>query len=111
METVKRRYGMVLRVKPEGEAEYRAHHARVWPPVLEMIRQSNIRNYSIFIKDGMLYSYFEYVGEDFAADMARMAADPATQQWWAVVRPLTEPVPTHKEGEFWADMEEIFHTE
>lgn len=111
METVQRRFGMVLRVKPEGEAEYCAQHEKVWPGVLDMIRQCNIRNYSIFLKDGILYSYFEYVGDDFEADMAKMAADPVTQQWWAVVRPLTEPVATAKPGEFWAGMVEVFHAD
>lgn len=106
-----RRYGMVVGLKPGAEAAYRKHHAAVWPGVLEMIRRCNIRNYSIFAKDGMLYSYFEYVGVDFDADMARMAADATTQEWWAVVRPLTEPVANRKNGEFWAEMEEVFHAD
>ena len=77
--------------------------------MLETIRQCNIRNYSIYLKDGMLYSYFEYYGTDYAADMAKMAADPATQRWWALMKPMQEPVATRRVGEWWADMEEIFH--
>ena len=76
-----KRYGMVIGLKPEGEKEYRDYHAAVWPEVLDMIRQCNIRNYSIYLKDHMLYSYFEYVGTDFEADMPKMAADPNTQRW------------------------------
>ena len=79
------------------------------PEVLETIRQCNIRNYSIYLKDGMLYSYFEYHGTDFASDMAKMAADPATQRWWAVAGPMQQPVSTRREGDWWADMEEVFH--
>ena len=79
------RFGMVIGLKPLAEEEYRKHHAAVWPEVLETIRQCNIRNYSIYLKDSMLYSYFEYHGADFAADMAKMAADPATQRWWALM--------------------------
>jgi L-rhamnose mutarotase len=41
--------------------------------------------------------------------MAKMAADPATQRWWAIVEPMQEPVATLKEGEWWAAMEEVFH--
>ena len=104
-----KRFGMVIGLKREGEKEYRERHAAVPPEVLETIRQCNIRNYSIYLKDGMLYSYFEYHGADFAADMAKMAADPATQRWWAIVKPLQEPVATRQEGEWWADMEEVFH--
>ena len=105
------RYGMVLRVKPEAEQEYRRYHAAVWPGVLDMIRKCNIRNYSIYLKDGVLYSYFEYHGSDFQADMAKMAADPETQRWWAIMEPMQDPLPTRAPGEWWARMEEVFHTD
>ena len=103
------RYGMILKVKPEKLEEYKRLHADVWPEVLDMIRECNIRNYSIFHRDGYLFSYFEYVGEDFEADMEKMAADPKTQEWWDVCMPCQEPVETAEEGEWWAPMEELFH--
>lgn len=106
-----KRYGMVLKVKPGALEEYRRLHAAVWPSVLKTITDCNIRNYSIYHKDGFLFSYFEYVGTDFAADMKKMADDPETQRWWAVCVPLQEPLETRKEGEWWADMEEVFHYE
>ena len=104
-----KRYGMVLRVRPEKFEEYRRLHADVWPGVLEMIHQCNIRNYSIYHKDGYLFSYFEYVGADFAADMAKMAADPTTQRWWDVCIPCQQPLPDRAEGQWWASMDEVFH--
>jgi L-rhamnose mutarotase len=104
-----RRYGMVLKVKSEKFEEYKRLHAAVWPDVLRMITDCNIRNYSIYHKDGYLFSYFEYHGTDFAADMAKMAADPTTQKWWSVCIPCQEPLPTRAEGEWWANMEEVFH--
>ena len=104
-----KRYGMMIKLKPERVDEYKRLHASPWPDVLEMIRECNIRNYSIHHKDGYLFSYFEYVGEDFETDMAKMAADPTTQKWWDVCKPCMEPVPTRAEGEWWACMEEIFH--
>ena len=106
-----KRYGMLLRVRPERFEEYREYHRAVWPEVLATIRACGIGNYSIFHKDGLLFAYFEYGGADFEADMARMAADPKTQEWWAVMMPMQEPLPTRAEGEWWANMEEIFHTE
>src|SRR5712692_3062871 len=65
--------------------------------------------YSIFFKDNMLFSYFEYYGNKVEEDWARMAADPKTQQWWAVMMPMQEPLPSRNEGEWWATMEEVFH--
>ena len=104
-----KRYGMVITLKPERVEEYKRLHANPWPDVLKMIKECNIRNYSIHHKDGYLFSYFEYVGEDFEADMAKMAADPTTQKWWDACKPCMEPVPTRAEGEWWVCMEEIFH--
>ena len=100
---------MVIGLRPEAEQEYRRYHADVWPKVLEVIRECNIRNYSIYFKDGQLFSYFEYCGQDFAADMARMAADQTTQEWWAIMNPMQAPLATRKDGEWWAEMEEVFH--
>ena len=106
-----KRYGMMIKVRPERLDEYKRLHATVWPDVLKMIRECHIRNYSIHHRDGWLFSYFEYVGDDFDADMATMAADPVTQKWWAVCKPCQEPLATREEGEWWAPMEEVFHCE
>ncbi len=106
-----KRYGQVIRLKPGALETYTSYHAKVWPEVLDTIRRCNIRNYSIYYKDGTLFAYFEYHGNDFEADMAKMAADPKTQEWWAVMKPLQEPLPTRAEGEWWADMKEVFHTD
>jgi L-rhamnose mutarotase len=103
------RYGQVIGVQPEKLAEYTRYHAHAWPEVLAKITACNIRNYSIYHKDGLLFAYFEYVGTDFAGDMAKMAADPRTQEWWAIMKPLQKPLPTRGPGEWWADMEEVFH--
>ncbi|MCL5006210.1 MAG: L-rhamnose mutarotase [Acidobacteria bacterium] len=106
-----KRYGQVIRLRPGKLEEYARYHAQVWPEVLKMIRECNIRNYSIFFKDDTLFAYFEYVGQDFEADMAKMAADPKTQEWWAIMKPLQEPIPSRQEGEWWANMQEVFHTD
>ena len=105
------RFGQTIRLKPDKAQEYIKHHASVWPAVLRKIKECNISNYSIFIKDNVLFAYFEYTGYDFDSDMAKMAADEVTQKWWDVVKPLMDPLKNIKPGEFWADMEEIFHLE
>ena len=110
------RYGMVIGLEEDRLDEYRRLHAAVWPAVLSMIHECGIRNYSIYLRrlpDGRhyLFSYFEYVGDDFEQDMARMAADPTTQEWWKVCMPCQIPLPDRAEGEWWADMEEVFHVD
>lgn len=100
---------MIIGIKPDKIEEYKKLHAAVWPDVLKMIKKCNIRNYSVYLKDELLYSYFEYTGKDFKADMEKMAADPVTQQWWDVCKPCQNPLETRAEGEWWAEMEEVFH--
>ena len=106
-----RRYGSVIGVRAQAIDEYRKFHTAVWPEVLEMIRKCNIRNYSIFLKDDLLFGYFEYHGTDFDADMAKMAADPKTQEWWRIMRPMQRPLNSCAKDEWWSNMEEVFHVD
>ena len=99
----------MIRVRSESVETYKRYHAEVWPGVLDMIRSCNIRNYSIFLKDDFLFGYFEYHGANYAEDMAKMAADPKTQEWWDVMMPMQRPLETRAPGEWWANMEEVFH--
>ncbi len=103
------RIASVIRLRPEKEAEYRELHAAVWPTVQAMLKQIHVSNYSIFLRDGVLFSYLEYHGDDWVADSARMAADPETQRWWKVTDPCQQPVETAAAGEWWAPAEEVFH--
>ena len=83
---------------PGRDRGLRAPARRAWPGVLEQIRRSNIRNYSIFREGRSCSRYFEYVGDDFEADMAAMAADPETQRWWALTDAMQEPLPDREPG-------------
>ena len=104
-----KRYGQVLKIRPEKIDEYKKYHREIWPEIAEKIRECNIRNYSIFLKDDFLFAYFEYIGDDFKTDMQKMADHPKTQEWWSVMEPMQQPLKTRAEGEWWAEMEEVFH--
>jgi len=110
------RYGRVIELRREKAEEYRRLHAQVWPGVLHRLRECNIHNYSIYLKEVepgkyYLFSYYEYAGSDFAHDAAALAADPEIQSWWKLTDPCQTPVPLHKPGEKWAAMDEVFHME
>ncbi len=109
-----KRYGSIIGLRAEKVEEYKRLHAAVWPEVLKIIHGCNIRNYTIFLRklpDGhhYLFSYFEYTGTDFEADAAKMAADPKTREWWAATDPCQVPLPDRDAGEWWSEMEEVFH--
>jgi L-rhamnose mutarotase len=106
-----KRMGWVIRVRPDKIAEYKRLHADVWPDVLAKIAECNIRNYTIYLREpeSLLFAHFEYHGTDFAADSARMAADPVTQQWWQHTDPCQQPMDSAAPGEQWSPLEEVFH--
>jgi L-rhamnose mutarotase len=103
------RFGMTLRLKSGAAEVYKEHHRAVWPEVLAKMTDCNIRNYSIYLKDDLLFSYFEYHGSNLKDDWAKMADHAKTQEWWAIMQQLQEPLATRKPGEWWAEMEEVFH--
>jgi L-rhamnose mutarotase len=106
-----KRVATVIRLLPEKEARYRELHADVWPGVLATLRANGVTNYSIFLRDGLLFSYLEYVGEDYDASMARIGEDPVTREWWQHTDPCQQPVASAEPGEWWAPLEEVFHLE
>lgn len=110
---VMRRMGMVIGIRPEHVAEYKRLHDAVWPEVLARIAASHIRNYTIFLREpeNLLFGYWEYHGVDFEADAAAIAADPATQDWWRLCGPCQDPLESRADNEWWAMMEEVFHTD
>ena len=105
------RYGQVIALKPEAEAEYIRYHAEVWPSVLKTIATCQIRNYTIFLRKGTLFAYFEYHGTDYEADMRKMAADPETQRWWRIMDPMQAQVADAEPGEKWSPLKEVFHVD
>lgn len=106
-----KRVASVIGIADENIAEYERLHKEVWPSVLARISESNIRNYSIYRFENLLFSYFEYVGSDYSSDMAAIAADQNTQEWWKLTDPLQYGLPGRAEGEWWQQIQEVFHTD
>jgi L-rhamnose mutarotase len=109
-----KRFGMVTGLKPEKIDYYKQLHAAAWPDVLKKIKECNIQNYSIYLKEinghYFLFSYFEYAGADFDADMKKMAADSTTQRWWKETDPCQQPLPDAvSKRQIWSSMVEVFH--
>jgi L-rhamnose mutarotase len=104
-----RRIAQVVGVRAGMKDEYLRLHSAVWPEVEQKITECGIRNYTIFLMGDTLFSYYEYVGDDYDADMARIAADPASQRWWTFTDPCQERLPGTPEGKMWLELPEIWH--
>ncbi len=103
------RVAQIIRLNSKDEAAYIRYHEKVWPSVLATIAACNISNYSIFLRNGLLFSYFEYSGTELAADMKKMSACVDTQRWWSIMDPMQSTMPDALSGEKWSPMREVFH--
>ncbi len=108
------RHAWVTGLKPEKAEYYRQLHADPWPAVNARLKECNIRNFSIYEREiagkTYLFAYLEYTGNDFEADMKRMAADPETQRWWKETDPCQAPLPDAlRAGKIWSDTRELYH--
>ena len=103
------RYAMLIRLRPEQRETYLKLHSEVWPQVAATIRACHIRNYTIFLRGDLLIGYYEYHGNDHAADMAAMAADPVTQRWWALTDPCQQQLDDTPDNHWWAPTDEVWH--
>jgi L-rhamnose mutarotase len=103
------RHASVIRLRPGKEVEYRRLHAAVWPTVLEALRRAHVSNFSIFLRDGLLFSYLEYDGVDYPGDSADLAQDEEIRRWWSLTDPCQQPVDSAADGQWWAPAEEVFH--
>ncbi|KAK6540440.1 hypothetical protein TWF694_009235 [Orbilia ellipsospora] len=114
-----RRIAQWIYLKPECIEEYKKCHAAVWPEVLEQIKGSNVRDYSIFLSlepRPTLFASFKYVGNDFDGDMARMAANPKVQEWWDMTdgmqeSPVEGAVGSASGPGWWGQTEEVFYVD
>ena len=112
-----KRVAQTIRLRPERREEYLALHREVWPGVEAALRTAHVRNYSIFLREpeNLLVAYYEYTGDDLAADQAAIAADPETRRWWTVTDPMQQPLSSmpategSQAGGWWASTEEVFH--
>ena len=101
-----RRFIMYSDLKPEKVEEYVYLHRHPWKEILDWISECNITNYSISIRGTQLFTYYEYVGSDYEADMEKMAEGPRMEEWWSHTRPCFLH---HDEGKYYDDLEEIFY--
>ncbi|MEN2738386.1 L-rhamnose mutarotase [Microbacterium sp. X-17] len=106
------RMGHVIGIKPERLSEYRELHRNAWPEVLDGLASVGIRNYTIYVYEPamLLFSTWEYAGENLAADLERLLLLPRMQEWTDLCAPMQNALPTRSEGEWWQRLPEIFHS-
>lgn len=104
-----KRFGALIGLPRENYEVYKDAHDKIWPDLVKHMKSCNMQNYTIFFKDDMLFSYYEYTGTDHNEDMKKLAESEICKRWWEWMKPMQRPISTRKEGEWWAEMEEAFH--
>ena len=103
-----KRVGMVVGLRPEMLDEYKRVHANDHPGVRDLLIKYHLHNFSIFLHqiEGKWYEfgYYEYTGDDFEGDMAKMDAEPRTIEWLKQCDPMQLPLPGETS---WAVMEQV----
>ena len=102
-------FGQVGKLRLEKQEEYENLHRNPWPEILDAIRSCNIRNYSIFSRKGLLFAYFEYVGDDYDADMKKLSEYEICKKWWKITDPCFEKIDEDFKSKDFESMERIFH--
>jgi L-rhamnose mutarotase len=98
----------LLKVRQEKLEEYKARHARVWPEMLDALRSTGWRNYSLFLSpDGLLVGYLET--DDFARACAGMKDHPVNARWQAEMAPFFEQLGNTGADDNMFPLEEVFH--
>ena len=104
-----KRVGMVVGLKADQIEDYKRLHADSNPGVRDLLRKYHLHNFSIFLHqiDGKWYEfgYYEYTGDAFEADMAKLDAEPRNKEWLKVCDPMQVPLMGEKS---WAKMECVY---
>jgi L-rhamnose mutarotase len=100
------RYAFKLRIKPEAAEEYDREHQRVWPELLQKLKDVGISDYTIFRRGQDLVLTLSV--EDFEKAWDELDRDPVNQRWQQFMSRLFEPVPDKLPGERFAMMQEVF---
>jgi L-rhamnose mutarotase len=104
-----KRVAFLLKVKQEKLAEYKAHHEKVWPEMLDALRRTGWHNYSIFARDdGLLFGYFE-TPESFQAALAGMSKEEINAKWQDFMAPYFEGLRGTHADENMVELDEVFH--
>ena len=98
----------LLRVRPDRLDEYKQRHRDVWPEMLDALRATGWRNYSLFLDaDGVLVGYLET--DDFQAALARMEATDVNARWQAEMSRYFELPGDERPDTGLRRLEEVFH--
>ena len=103
-----KRFTLYSDLKPEKVEDYIKLHAKPWPELMALLESCHIHHYSISLKGTQVFTYYEYTGDDYEADMLRMDESEVMKRWWTFSKPCFLK---HDIGHYYDDLQEVFYKE
>lgn len=88
------RVGFKMKLFAGKEAEYKKRHDELWPELKELLQQTGIKEYSIFL-DEATNTLFGYLTIADAQQLDELPNAPIMQKWWAYMRDIMEANEDH----------------
>jgi L-rhamnose mutarotase len=89
------KYAFKMKLKPGCAEAYRQRHDAIWPKLVDLLRTSGVRDYSIYLDESTL-TLFGVLWRSSDHRMASLPEHDVMQEWWAYMADLME---THPDNE------------
>ena len=99
-----------LKDDPEVIDSYVKYHEDVWPEVKQSLKEVGVHQMKIWLLGRRLFMVID-VDDDFEPDVkfqTYYGLHPKVKEWEALMGSYQEALPEAKEGQLWADMEQVF---
>ena len=88
------------------EAEYQQRHAQLWPELKGLLKQAEVKDYSIFL-DEETSTLFGYLTTENLTGLDNLKDDPIMQKWWTFMKDIMETNDDH--SPITIDLKEVFY--
>ena len=88
------RIAFKMKLYPGQEAEYRRRHDALWPELEQLLRETGIQEYSIFLDESSL-DLFGVLKMDDPKRLDELPKHPVMKKWWDYMKDIMESNPDH----------------
>ena len=100
------RLAFKMKLFPGFEAEYKKRHDEIWPELVQLLKQSGISEYSIFL-DEETNSLFGVLNITDTKNMDNLPHQEVMQRWWKYMGDIMETNPDNSPVSI--PLTEVFH--
>ena len=76
------------------EAEYKRRHEKLWPELEQLLKQTGIEDYSIFLDEETI-DLFGILKIEDAKQLDELPKHPVMKKWWNYMKDIMETNPDH----------------